>query len=171
MELKDIFCIKDSDVTFDKKDNKFSIRGKEDILVKAGTSYTIHTGLFIKNKDDSFKIYNPADFEGISFFLNMNLNEGSEVIITVYNNTKKNITLEQEDCLAKIVLPDANDSLDNLYLKDLNMYQENIDDNDLYIFTNMKSIAVCKTGDGQIVISKPINLNDVDVQIDGFESN
>lgn len=171
MELKDIFCIKDSDVTFDKKDNKFSIRGKEDILVKAGTSYTIHTGLFIKNKDDSFKIYNPADFEGISFFLNMNLNEGSEVIITVYNNTKKNITLEQEDCLAKIVLPDANDSLDNLYLKDLNMYQENIDDNDLYIFTNMKSIAVCKTGDGQIVISKPINLNDVDVQIDGLESN
>lgn len=171
MKLKDIFDIKDSDVSFDKKDNKFSIRGKEDILVGAGTSYTIHTGLFIKNKDDSFKIYNPADFEGISFFLNMNLNEGSEVIITVYNNTKKNITLEQEDCLAKIVLPDANDSLDNLDLKDLNMYQENIDDNDLYIFTNMKSIAVCKTGDGQIVISKPINLNDVDVQIDGLESN
>ena len=93
MKLKDIFDIKDSDVSFDKKDNKFSIRGKEDILVRAGTSYTIHTGLFIKNKDDSFKIYNPADFEGISFFLNMNLNEGSEVILTVYNNTKKNITL------------------------------------------------------------------------------
>lgn len=170
MELKDILDIKDSNVTFDKEDNKFSIRSKEDILVKAGTSYTIHTGLFVKNRDDSFKIYNTADFEGISFFLNMNLNEGSEVIITIYNNTKKNITLEQEDCLAKIVLPDAN-NLGDLDLQNLNMHQEKIDDNDLYVFTDMKSIAICKTGDGQIIISKPINLNDVDVQIDGLESD
>lgn len=171
MELKDIFDIKDSEVTFDEKDNIFSIRGKENILVNAGTSYTVHTGLFVKNKDDSFKIYNHADFEGILFFLNLNLNEGSEILITIYNNTKKNVTFEPEDCLAKIVLLNSNDSINNLELKKLNMYQENIDGNDLYIFTEMKSIVICKTGDEQIVLSKPINLSNINVQDNGLESD